>query len=416
MSAPASSKPFDIVVFGATGFTGRQAALYLAQNAAPSVRLAVAGRRPEKLQEVVEAIRATGYTRDVGIIIADSSQPEQITNMVAQTRVLLSTAGPYARYGEPVIAACARLGVDYVDITGETPWVRQMIDAYEADALRSGAKLVPMCGFDSVPSDLGAFMMVQHLREVCGVGTREVKAFFKAKGGVNGGTLASAFNLMEAFGLETFQDPLLLNPSSHRTEAWRALCPPDDGSYFDADAGRWAVPFFMASVNTRVVRRSAALAELAGEPYGKGMRYHEHMLLPGWTGAVGASLANGASWLGHRLVAHKQSRKLAQWLAPQPGEGPSDATMDRGFFEVWLFAEGEDGRKISGEIFNQGDPGNRSTVKMLCESALALLLQRDMLPGGAQRVGFLTPAFAFGAILLERLRKADMIWAVEEGD
>lgn len=370
------SPKYDIVLYGATGFTGRQTATYMEEHAPDGLRWAIAGRSAEKLRAI-----ADGLKRHAGIVVADSADAATVDAMVADARVVLSTAGPFSKHGEPVVAACARAGVDYVDVTGEVPFIRRMIDRYHEVAIKSHARIIPACGFDSIPSDLGTLMLVQALRDA-GQECRQVKAFFLGKGGFTGGTLATALHTAGEENEALLKDPFLLNPRDRR--------PPDDPknadldhAITDEDLDGWAGPFFMAPVNTRIVRRSAALADEYGATYGSEFRYWEAM------GPVNASR-----------------------FGPAPGEGPSDKVMDEGFMRVRLFAHESAGLKLEGEIFSEGDPANRVTVKMVCESAMALVFDRDRLPGGPTRGGILTPATGLGVVLVERLRAAGMRFEV----
>lgn len=397
------SAKYDLIVYGATGFTGKQAAAYIANNAEPTLSWAIAGRNAAKLTQVKDQLDA-----DPDIIVADSQDQMAIHQLVASTRVILTTVGPYALYGEQLIKACAELGVDYVDITGETPFIRKMIDLYQESAISSGAKIVPFCGFDSIPSDIGTFLLVQHFRSQ-GKNTRQVKAFHKGKGGFNGGTAASMLNMMRnADYRRDLADPMLLNPNHmrHAEEAMRNLDPtlPVD----DPDLGHWVAPFVMGPINTRVVRRSNALEAENQAAYGPDFQYQEYMDL----GASGSILASSAvsivqgtlNFLGKVPGAPD----LLEKIVPKPGEGPSQETMDNGFFECKLVGIADDGSKAWAKIAGQGDPGNRATLMFLCESALCLVYDRDMLPGGDTRTGFLTPATAFGDELVTRLRTAGM--------
>jgi len=391
---------YDIVVFGATGFTGRQAAEYLDDHADAHLRWAIAGRNADKLAEV----RAALHTQP-GTIVADADDTVAIDALVARTRVVLTTAGPFARYGEALLSSCAARGVDYVDITGETPWVRRMIDRYHAKAVASGAKIVPFCGFDSVPSDIGTHVVVEHFRSL-GKSTREVRAFQRAQGGINGGTIASMVNMMSSGDRNLFDDPLLLNPDEYRGSD-EALANRDPVvPVWDPDLRTWVAPFFMAPINTRVVRRSHALSSQWQRPYGDKFRYQEYWDL----GAPMALVATTAAAFGMGFFQSMMrlpgvGRALAA-LGPSPGEGPSEETMDNGYFECRLLGVADDDSKVWALIEGDGDPGNRATVKFVCESALALALDRDRLPGGPTRAGLLTPATAFGDVLVERLRRA----------
>lgn len=395
------SPAFDLVVFGATGFTGAQAARYI-QRRGGSLRWAIAGRSRSKLEAIHEALGDAS----VGVIVADSSDPSSIDAMVEQTRVVLTTVGPYARYGTPVLAACARLGRDYVDITGEVPWVRRMIDAHHDEAVASGARIVPFCGFDSVPSDLGAWMAAS-LCEQAGAEARRVEAYFQAKGGVNGGTIATAFLALENEKPRDLAHPFLLNPDPTIDRArWSEHADPRR-PWRVAALDRWAAPFVMGPVNTRVVRRSAALA---ASGYAPDFAYQEGLLASRRFGALQAgALTAGMAGLTLAAIA-PPTRALLRRVAPSPGEGPSDATMDEGFVRVRYVGESSEGRRLQGELRAPGDPGNRVTVHFLCESALALV-ERDagVRPDG----GVWTPSIAFGAPLLARLRATGMLWSME---
>ncbi len=395
---------YDVVIYGATGFTGRQAARYFANHApdAGTLRWAIAGRNREKLELVHRSLPP-----DVGLIVADAKDTTAIEALVASTRVVLTTAGPYAAFGEPLLRACATRGVDYVDITGETVHVRRMIDRYHTTAERSGARIVPFCGFDSVPSDLGTLMLVEHFRSR-GQGAREVKGFFRAIGGLNGGTAASLLEMMRsADDVRAMEDPLLLNPHDQRRAA-DALANRDPRlPVLDPDLGRWVAPFFMGPINTRVVRRSHALAALAQADYGSGFSYQEYWDVGGPAAFVLASGATVGLTMFQMLSRFGGAADLLERFVPPPGEGPSEQTMDEGYFRAFFVGYADDGTKAWSLVADKGDPGNRATVKLVCESALALALERDRLPA-APRAGILTPATALGMTLVARLRAAGM--------
>lgn len=404
--ADRDSRPFDLVVFGATGFTGRQAAHYVAAHVPPGTRWAVAGRNRAKLDEIQAATAAPHQ------VVCDAQSAVDVDALARQARVVITTVGPYSRYGTALFAACAANGTHYTDITGETPWVRRMIDVHGATAERSGAVMVPLCGFDSIPSDLGTWMMVDWIRREWGQGTRDVRAAFKMRGGFNGGTLDSALAMAEHGTQRELGDPFLLNPEGTRPEPpvrkrSRDLRKP----MLDPRFGTWVTPFLMAEVNTRVVRRSAALwqARGQGQGYGDAFAYGESMAVRSRAQAWGVALGLG---MGVGLMSTELGRRVVRRVAPAPGEGPSEAQMDGGFFSVTLHAEADDGRVVTGRIEGQGDPGNRSTVRMLCESAFCLLGDPGALPVGDQG-GIFTPSTAFGGVLLERLRAAGMMWRVE---
>jgi short subunit dehydrogenase-like uncharacterized protein len=404
--------PYDVVLYGASGFVGQQTVQYFARHAdATTVRWAIAGRNRQKLAAVSAAVGVP-----VDVLVADSQDQRAIDAIVAQTRVLLTTAGPFALYGNALVDACVRFKTHYVDITGETPWIKTLIDRYHTQATADGTRIIPCCGFDSVPSDLGAYLVVQYLQQTWDVPCQTVKAYFQAQGGLNGGTLASAFNLFDSEGAAQVNDPFLLNPPATYTEAeYDSL---RDGKAdrhrdpvapsFTPDLKTWVAPFLMGFVNTRIVRRSAALYEAWQAPYGPDFTYQEYLKFDeplAWLQATGvtAGLALFAGALQQPLL-----RSLLQPFLPQPGSGPSEQTMNEGWFRCELVGTASDGRKVRGLIHAQGDPGNRATVKFVCEAALSLALQADALPGGQARGGILTPATGLGHVFAERLRQAGM--------
>lgn len=399
-------RDYDLVLYGASGFTGRQAADYLARHAR-GLRWAMAGRDAAKLEAAREQAGA-----DVELLVAGSGDRAALDALAARARVVASTAGPFALYGGALVEACVRHRTHYADITGETPWVRDLIDRHHARAAADGTRIVPCCGFDSVPSDLGAWLAARHFRERRGTGCVEVKAYFRMSGGLNGGTIATVLNLLESGAAARARDPFLLSPGRHPRQELERNRDPDSVGY-DADIGAWVGPFFMGPVNTRVVRRSAALCEAWGESYGTGFRYQEYLRYGGGpAGWLAAQAANGAAGLFSAALA-SPARALIRPLLPQPGSGPSQRTREQGWFECLLIGAGEDSSRTRGRIAFKGDPGNRATVTFLCESALALAQDHDRLPGGSKRGGVLTPATGLGDALVARLKGAGTAIEVE---
>jgi short subunit dehydrogenase-like uncharacterized protein len=322
--------------------------------------------------------------------------------------VVLNTAGPFAQYGSELVAACVQHGTHYVDITGETPWVRELIDRHHLKAAENSTRIVPFCGFDSVPSDLGVWLMVQAMAQRHGAHCVDVKAGFSGRGGLNGGTVASIVGILGGAGARSFADPFLLDPTgTERTD--RPAHADPIAPHYDDDFRAWMAPFFMGPVNTRVVRRSAALLG-----YGDGFRYREYLRagggLLGGAAAVGLSAGTG---IGTLAMALPPLRRLAERLAPRPGQGPSEATMQAGWFRCELIARSAAGNRLRGCVADTGDPGNRATTKMVCEAALSLALESGRLPAGAGFGGVLTPASALGPVLVDRLRAAGMTLAVD---
>ncbi len=400
------SKKFDIVLWGATGYTGRLIAEYLAQHADDSLHWAIAGRNREKLGKVREALDLP----NLPILIGDSHDKASLDAIVAQTRVVCTTVGPYALYGTPLLAACAEQGVDYCDLTGEPLWMRQNIDNYHALAEETGARIVHCCGYDSIPSDLGTLVLQEHAQSVYGRYCSKVQmVLWASRGGFSGGTVASLMETLNQTQGEKAKARLLANPFNlmpERKVDWSHADQID--ARYDEDLQVWTGPFMMASINTRIVRRSNALL---GNRYGDNFYYNESTRVSNRMKAMGSS---ALFKLGMGALSVPAIRKLAGGKLPSPGEGPSAESRENGFFKVKFVgkvadeAEKENGITLIGEVADNLDPGYGSTAKMLGESALCLAL--DDLP---QRGGILTPASAMGMSLVERLRKAGMTFKPE---
>jgi short subunit dehydrogenase-like uncharacterized protein len=408
-AAPMKTKrAFDVILYGATGFVGRQTARYFAEHAA-GLRWALAGRSAVKL----DSLRAEHISSAPGVVVADAGDAAALDALAAQTRVVLSTAGPFARHGSELVAACVRHRTHYVDITGETPWIRQMIDRHHDAAVKGATRIVPGCGFDSVPSDLGAWLVANALRQHHGERCARVKACFSIRGGLNGGTAASMFNALDEGVQGQFDDPFLLNPAgSAPAETARHRDPA--GALLDADFKAWLAPFVMGPINTRVVRRSAALQADSGL-YTPDFHYQEYLHIGrGAPGALAATVVAVGMAAGRTALGFEPIRRIAERLVPAPGEGPSTRTMNRGSFRCELIGVGERGTVQRARIAGRGDPGNRATTVFVCEAALALVCDARRLPGGVGRGGVLTPSVAFGKVLAQRLRGAGM--ALEPND
>jgi short subunit dehydrogenase-like uncharacterized protein len=402
------SREFDIVLWGATGFTGRLVADYLVRNYVGNdtgLRLALAGRDEEKLRRVANEVDAP----QLPILIGDSFNADALNTIAAKAEVLITTVGPYAKYGAELVAACVRNGTDYCDLTGETHFIRAMIDAHEEEAKRTGARIVHCCGYDSIPSDLGTLMVQEAFMQRHGRYASEVKmAAGEMKGGMSGGSLASMFNIVDGLKenpslRKVFGDPYALNPKGVRGPDKRD----QSGARFDKDFDMWTGPFVMASINTRVVRRSHALM---GLPWGEGFHYSEVMT----TGKGAAGLSRAMAVAGGVIafmagVAFPITRPLIEKRLPSPGEGPSKEVRDKGFFKTRLIALGE-GQTVHGLVADQRDYGYGSTAVMLSEAALCLAFDDARIPSDG---GILTPATAMGMRLVERLRAAGMTFEVQ---
>ena len=407
MATGNESRKYDVVLYGASGFVGRQTVAYFARHPqvkALGLKWAIAGRSADKL----EAVRKDCSAPTVGVLVAEAHDARAMDTLARSAAVVLSTAGPFALYGSELVAACVRHGTHYVDITGETPWVKGLIDRHHAEAERKGARIIPFCGFDSIPSDLSARLANEAMWARYGEACTAVKVAFSIRGGFNGGTLASLFNMLASGQSDAMADPFLLNPEGMRPANAAAHADPL-GPRHDADFSAWLGPFMMSTINTRVVRRSAALLG-----YAEGYAYQEYLRLgKGPAAALAATTLSVGSFTSQAALRLGLVRKLAQRMAPPPGAGPSEASMDGGSFRAQWVGHSASGKMVRGVIADKGDPGNRATTKMLCESALALALQLDELPGGRQHGGLLTPASGLGDVLVQRLRLAGMTLQVE---
>ena len=401
-------RPFDVVLYGATGFVGQQTVDYFAQQPdvkASGLRWALAGRSKARLEQVRQAC---GGAAKSGVVVAAAGDTKALDALAKSTRVVLSTAGPFALYGSALVAACVKHGTHYVDITGETPWAAEMIAKHHAKAAEDGTRIIPFCGFDSVPSDIGTWLMTQAMQQRHDAACADVTAAFTVRGGVNGGTLASLFNIMGSEQAKLVENPFLLNPGAVKQRDMKANQDPVAPRY-DPDLKTWLGPFFMSPINTRVVRRSAALLD-----YGDGFRYQEYLRLgQGW--AAGAAAASLSAGMGVSKVAMRFSavRRIAAMVVPKPGQGPSEASMNNGSFRCELIGRSASGGVLRGRVADEGDPGNRATTKMVCEAALCLALDTDKLPGGAGYGGVLTPAAGLGDVLVSRLRQAGMTLVID---
>ncbi|MFT7133726.1 MAG: short subunit dehydrogenase-like uncharacterized protein [Cyclobacteriaceae bacterium] len=372
---------FDVVIYGASGFTGRLVAEYMTKQYGTGVSWAMAGRSAAKLAEVRDEI---GAPADTPLIVADASDPASVREMVANARCVISTVGPYQLYGSDLVAACAELGTDYVDLSGEPGWMHEMINAHHATAVKSGARIVHSCGFDSIPFDLGVFFLEQAAQKRFNKPATRVRGRVRAmQGEFSGGTAASLGATMIALGKRPELLAVLGNPFS-LADGFKGPTQPDDTKpYEDEVIGQWVAPFIMASINTKNVHRSNALL---GHPYGEDFEYDE-MMVTG-PGEQGKAIAD--------IVA--STNPLAGDDVPKPGEGPSKAVREAGHYDVLFVGHTNDGEEIRVGVTGDMDPGYGSTSKMIAESALCLVQDCPDLPGGIY-----TPAPAMGDKLIKRL-------------
>jgi len=408
-----NKREFDLILWGASGFTGRLVAEHLARvGPERKLRWAVGGRNPEKLAAMLRDIGMP----DIPVVLGDSQDPRSMADLARRTRAVCSTVGPYALYGAELVAACADTGTHYCDLSGEVHWMRRMIDQHEARAVETGARLVHSCGFDSIPSDLGCLFLQQHAIERYGRPCGSVKLFVrKMKGTFSGGTVASMLNALEVAkrspdDRRIMGNPYALNPAGERKG-------PDGrdqaGPHRDPDADCWTAPFVMAAINTRIVRRSHALL---GWPWGHRFRYSESVTTGrGLAGLARATAITAA--LGGFLAAASigPARALMnRMFLPQPGEGPNEAAREAGGFEMLLIGRHPSAaqKHISARVTGRRDPGYGATARMLGEAAICLALDGDKLPVAG---GSWTPATAFGELLIERLAEgADVRFTVDD--
>ena len=390
------SKAFDLVVHGATGFTGRLVVEYLLQRypAGSGVRWAMGGRNADKLAAVRDEV---GAPADTPLIVTDTANPASLQALMDQTRLVLTTVGPYQLYGNELVAACARSGVDYVDLCGEPAWMRHMIDAHHAEAQSSGARIVFSCGFDSIPFDLGVFKLQNEMRQRFGHPASRVRGRVrKMKGTFSGGTAASLKATMVAAATDPAVLDLLRNPFSLTPGFEGPRQPPGHKPMVDEVLGLWVAPFIMAAINTRNVHRSNFLLNHA---YGTDFVYDE-MLVTG-AGDKGEAVANAVA----------ADKSLGADDAPKPGEGPSRAERDAGFYDVLFVGTDAQNQQLRVGVTGDRDPGYGSTSKMIAEAAVCLLQDASGTPGGVW-----TPAAAMGEPLMARLQAhAGLTFAVEAG-
>lgn len=387
-------REFDVVIFGATGFTGKLVAEYFQAEygSDANVSWAIAGRNESKLQQVKEEL---GISDSVPSIVADGDDDTALDALTKRTQVVLTTVGPYQIYGEKLLSACVENGTGYTDLCGEPAWMHQMINKYEDKAKETGANIVFSCGFDSVPFDLGVHYLQQHAKTQTGDIIDYVKGRVrKMQGTFSGGTAASLKATMVAAHKDKSIMAALINPYSLADMENSQKQPDGNKPYYDEALGTWVAPFIMAAINTKNVHRTNYLANYA---YGKTFQYDE-MLMTG-PGEKGEAMANHVA----------KDKSLASDDGPKPGEGPSKEERENGFYDVIFVGTATNGDTLAVSVKGDKDPGYGSTSKMIAESALCLC--KDVSLNG----GFFTPAAALGDELIKRLEaKAGLAFAIEK--
>ena len=408
---------YAVVLYGATSFVGKITAHYLAEflsNAedkdGANVTWAIAGRDEEKLNELQSKL-----TSKVDIIIANSKDEASLDKMTKQTQVIISTVGPYLKYGEPLIKSCAENGTDYVDLTGEAIFIKDMMDKYQDTAKQSGARIVNSCGFDSIPSDLGVYFTQTKAEEkfgnACDVVHMRVKA---AKGGLSGGTIASMATIFEEVGQNKSRRKQVANPYLLNDDKDSPNVRQDNISKpeYDSEHKRWLAPFVMASINTRIVHRTNQLLDYE---YGRDFKYDEAMWMKDGVKGKLSSYAMSAGLFGFATAMMvKPSREfLSKHVLPKSGSGPSQEEQENGYFDIRFFGQTAEEKTINTKVIGDKDPGYGSTSRMLSQAALCLVqdISKDDVGGG-----FWTPASAMGDKLLARLEAhAGLSFEVIEG-
>ena len=383
------TRPFDIILIGATGFTGRRAARYLKTHG-KGLRIGLAARNSERLNILATEL---GYSADSAFVV-NTLQKEQVDRVTALTKIVISTAGPFSLYGEQVIASCVEHGTHYLDITGEVDFIHEMIEKYGEMALQNKCKLIPFSGFDSVPADITAYLLSTKFESPKEL---NIKSYYKISGGFNGGTIASMMNKFESGDFKSMNNPHLI---MHGSEQQISSQSDSNALGFNTDIKRWTAPFIMGAINSKVVYRSASLFRAFGQPYADAISYSEHSSFGKRFNPFSFIILTTLLIALKVLGPYSWFRTLVKKIAPNPGEGPSEKTIEEGFFKLKAIAKDQSGNEKSLTMSYSGDPGNKSTVFFLCESALALLDDQYIIDG---RFGFLTTTTAFKSNFIGRL-------------
>ena len=408
---------YDLIVFGATGFTGKLVVEYLLKNYGirnSRFTWAIAGRNKIKLEKLIKSlIHINKVTIDIDTFVVDSFDSNSLDILTSSCKVILSTVGPYLKYGLPLIKSCVKNKTNYCDITGEVPFIRDSIDKFHEEAKRNKCRIVHSCGFDSIPSDLGVLLLQKNSLKKYDTLCDEVNLYVQGiNGGISGGTVASMVNIINYIKLypnkrDMLKSPLSLNP------VWETNNYVDQPTLksirWDKREKKWTCPFLMAGINTRIVRRTNAIADF---PYGENFKYNEMSSYNrGLYGFLKALMM--LTTLGLLQLTIKS--KALFWILknvvlPKPGEGPSKNKMKKGFFKMKLIGYCNKTIKISVTVEGDSDPGYSATAKMLSEAALSILLNEDIIP---KSYGVLTPASGIGLTLIHRLNDKNISFVVD---
>ena len=389
------NREYDLIIYGASGFTGRLAVEYLDENYS-DLNWAIAGRNEDKLVNI-----SNNTTCKPDYFIADSEDNENLLKIASKTRVIASLAGPFNKYSNNLVTQCVEAGTHYLDITGENIWVRDLIDKHHEAAEKKQIKIIPSCGYDSIPSDMGCFYLQRSLNQEL----QRIDGYHRGNGGVSGGTIESAFSMRNYKSKYSMGHPFLLNSKEYiKTQNISENKDNFKIKYID-DIKLWSAPFVMAIANTRVVRRSSEIHDKNQASYGSEFKYQEYMMLKKYSSAF--LVTAGLAVFGLMLISPISG--LFRKLFTKAGNGPDKKTRENGWFESIFIGKNKNNEKYKLRMFCKGDPGYKSTAKLICESALCLALNSENLPN-TNAGGVLTTSTGLGSTLIDRLKKADVLF------
>ena len=389
------NREYDLIIYGASGFTGRLAVEYLDENYS-DLNWAIAGRNEDKLVKISKNSKCKP-----DYFIADSNDNENLLRIASKTRVIASLAGPFNKYSNNLVTQCVEAGTHYLDITGENIWVRDLIDKHHEAAEKKQIKIIPSCGYDSIPSDMGCFYLQRSLNQEL----QRIDGYHRGNGGVSGGTIESAFSMRNYKSKYSMGHPFLLNSKEYiKTQNISENKDNFKIKYID-DIKLWSAPFVMAIANTRVVRRSSEIHDKNQASYGSEFKYQEYMMLKKYSSAF--LVTAGLAVFGLMLISPISS--LFRKLFTKAGNGPDKKTRENGWFESIFIGKNKNNEKYKLRMFCKGDPGYKSTAKLICESALCLALNSENLPN-TNAGGVLTTSTGLGSTLIDRLKNADVLF------
>ena len=389
------NREYDLIIYGASGFTGRLAVEYLDENYS-DLNWAIAGRNEDKLVNISKNSKCKP-----DYFIADSNDNENLLRIASKTRVIASLAGPFNKYSNNLVTQCVEAGTHYLDITGENIWVRDLIDKHHEAAEKKQIKIIPSCGYDSIPSDMGCFYLQRSLNQEL----QRIDGYHRGNGGVSGGTIESAFSMRNYKSKYSMGHPFLLNSKEYiKTQNISENKDNFKIKYID-DIKLWSAPFVMAIANTRVVRRSSEIHDKNQASYGSEFKYQEYMMLKKYSSAF--LVTAGLAVFGLMLISPISG--LFRKLFTKAGNGPDKKTRENGWFESIFIGKNKNNEKYKLRMFCKGDPGYKSTAKLICESALCLALNGENLPN-TNAGGVLTTSTGLGSTLIDRLKNADVLF------